>query len=311
MTVSEKEKPTEQTPEKGKKSFGNTIVLFIVFFIIFTALVTGVAFFADKLKRSGKDAKTTEEVKPEDMTNPDSAETRSFTVDGKDNVVKQEGEKPAETAMPAEPAAKPEPVLTSPPVVAAKPEEHKPAEPAAKPEPVKPAAPAPAAVAPKAEAPKAEAPKAAEPAKPAPKAEPAKPVAPKAAAPALAPTPKAEPAKPVVKAEPVKPAVKAEAPKAEAKPVAKPVAPKATAVVNKPGEFYVQLASFKSLDLAKEEFHRMSPKVNDLQLVQVDLGDKGTWYRLRCGTPLPYDKALARADEIAAKTGYKPDIMKK
>jgi hypothetical protein len=283
--VSEQEKNTEQSPEKGKKSFGNTIVLFIVFFIIFTALVTGVAFFADKLKRSGKDAKTTEQVKPEDMTNPDSG--KSFTVDGDGNKT-ETAPAPAEPVVPKPVEAAPDPVLTAPPVEAKPAEPVKqpePAKPAVKEEPVKPAAPAV----------KTE-PVKAEPAKPAAKAEPVK---------AVAPAVKAETPKPAVKAEPVKPAVKAEPVKTAAPAVEK------KAVVNKPGEYYVQLASFKSLDLAKEEFQRMSGKVNDLQLVQVDLGEKGVWYRLRCGTPLAYDKAVARAEEIAAKTGYKPDIMKK
>ena len=291
--MSEQEKNTEQTPEKGKKSFGNTIVLFIVFFIIFTALVTGVAFFADKLKRSGKDAKATEQVKPEDMTNPDSG--KSFTVDGEGKTVDQTGS--AAPEAPAAPVEKPDAVLSSPPVEAAKP-----AEPAKLPEPAKPVV--------KEEPAKAPAPVPAPAAKP----EPVKPVVkeqPKPAVKAETPKPavKAEAPKAAVKTETPKPAVKTEAPKAAAK--AAPVAEKKAAVVNKPGEYYVQLASFKSLDLAKEEFQRMSGKVNDLQLVQVDLGEKGVWYRLRCGTPLPYDKALTRADEIKAKTGYSPDIMKK
>lgn len=301
--MSEQEKNTEQTPEKGKKSFGNTIVLFIVFFIIFTALVTGVAFFADKLKRSGKDAKTTEQVKPEDMTNPESG--KSFTVDGQGNTV--EHNEPAAQEAPKPVSEKPDSVLTSPPV-----EAQKPAEPVKQPEPAKPVvkeepakAPVPA-VKPEAakpvvkEEPKPEV--KTEPVKPAVKAQPAKT---EVKAEAQKPAMKTETAKPA----PVKPAVKTEAPKAAAKPVT--TAGNKAAAANKSGEYYVQLASFKSLDLAKEEFQRMSPKVNDLQLVQVDLGDKGVWYRLRCGTPLPYEKALTRADEIKAKTGYNPDIMKK
>lgn len=276
--MSEQEKNTEQSPEKGKKSFGNTIVLFIVFFIIFTALVTGVAFFADKLKRSGKDAKTTEQVKPEDMTNPDSG--KSFTVDGDGNKT-ETAPAPAEPVVPKPVEAAPDPVLTAPPV------EAKPAEPVKQPEPAKPVV----------------------------KEEPVKPAAPAVKpAPVVKPEPvKPEPVKPAVKAEPVKTAPKPAVKSEPAKPAVKAAAPAAEkkAVVNKPGEYYVQLASFKSLDLAKEEFQRMSGKVNDLQLVQVDLGEKGVWYRLRCGTPLAYDKAVARAEEIAAKTGYKPDIMKK
>lgn len=305
--MSEQEKNTEQTPEKGKKSFGNTIVLFIVFFIIFTALVTGVAFFADKLKRSGKDAKTTEQVKPEDMTNPESG--KSFTVDGQGNTVEHNA--PAAQEAPKPVSEKPDSVLTSPPV-----EAQKPVEPAPQPEPAKPVVkeepakqPAPAAKPEAAKPVVKEEPKPAvktEPAKPAVKAESAKPAV--KAEPAK-PAVKTEAPKPAVKTETAKPAVKTEAPKAAVK--AAPVAEKKAAVANKPGEYYVQLASFKSLDLAKEEFQRMSPKVNDLQLVQVDLGEKGVWYRLRCGTPLPYDKALTRADEIKAKTGYNPDIMKK
>ena len=276
--MSEQEKNTEQAADKGKKSFGNTIVLFIVFFIIFTALVTGVAFFADKLKRSGKDVKTTEQVAPEDMTNPDNG--KSFTVDGEGN--RTEAAPAVQPAAPKPDGEKPDAVLSSPPVDTAKP-----AQPAAQPEPAKPVV-------------KEEPVKALEPAKPVVKEEPK---------PAAKPAVKAEVPKPAVKAETPKPAVKTAAPKPAAKPA--PVAEKTASAANKPGEYYVQLASFKSLDLAKEEFQRMSPKVNDLQLVQVDLGEKGVWYRLRCGTPLPYNKALTRADEIKAKTGYNPDIMKK
>ena len=263
----------EEKPAKGKKTFGNTIVLFIVFFIIFTVLVTGVAFFADKIKNGKKDDKVTEAQMKEQMTDPNKGKEEAYVIDDKGNVAKNEA--PAEkTAQPAQPApAQPASVLTSPPVM----------------------------------------PKvlAQEPAKAAPVKQETKPAEPK-----QAPAVKTEAPKSVSKPVTEKTAVKSEAPKTAAKTAPKTTAAKTadkpavkvTPVI--PGDYHVQLASFKSLDVAEDEYRRWSSKVSDLQLVKVDLGDKGVWYRLRCGTALSHESAKARAAQIESITGYKPDIMK-
>ncbi|MGE4319391.1 MAG: SPOR domain-containing protein [Deferribacterales bacterium] len=278
--MSEKETNTQEqeAPVKGKRNFGNTIVLFIVFFIIFTILVTGVAFFADKLKGGSKEAKLTEEQMKQQMTDPDSGKEQAYVVDDKGNVAKQE-EAPKEEPQPA--AAPDEPVLSAPPVETVKPEE-----PVKAPEPVKP------------EPVKAQAPK-----------ETVKPAVKETPKPAVKNTaPKAEAPKSVEKKETAKPAVKSEAPKAAPKKTEAKPAVKVTPVI--PGEYHVQLASFKNFELAESEYHRLRSKVSDLQLVKVDLGEKGVWYRLRCGTGLSHESAKARAEQIKALTGYNPDIMK-
>lgn len=304
MTVSEQENTTQEpTPEKGKKNFGNTIVLFIVFFIIFTVLVTGVAFFADKLKGGSKD-KVTEEMQKENMTNPESGKQEAYVMDEKGNVAKQA----EEPAKPAE--EKPdEPVLTSPPAEAAKA-----VEPVKEPEPVKEVA--------KAVEKPVEKPIEKAVVKPAEKQV----VAPKTEVKKEAVKPK-EAVKIPVKAEtvktvqkPVEKAVAKPAEKAVEKAVEKPVVktevketPKAAATITPvlPGDYLVQLASFKSFELAEEEYRRLRSKISDLQLVKVDLGEKGIWYRLRCSTGLSKESAKARAAQIEASTGYKPDIVKK
>ncbi len=281
MTVSEKETNTQEqeAPVKGKRNFGNTIVLFIVFFIIFTILVTGVAFFADKLKGGSKEAKMTEEQMKQQMTNPETGKEQAYVVDEKGNVAKQE-DAPKEEPQPA--AAPDEPVLSAPPVEPVKPEEPvKAPEPVKQPEPVK---------------------------APAPK-ETVKPAVKETPKPAVKNTaPKAEAPKSVEKKETVKPAAKSEAPKAAPKKTEAKPAVKVTPVI--PGEYHVQLASFKNFELAESEYHRLRSKVSDLQLVKVDLGEKGVWYRLRCGTGLSHESAKARAEQIKALTGYNPDIMK-
>lgn len=323
MSENENNNTEQESAAKGKKGFGNTIVLFIVFFIIFTVLVTGVAFFANKIRKSGTEVTQTEKPQSKDITNPENG--KNFVMDEKGNVNHSGGDAKAE----AQPAAEPAPAVdqkATQAAPAAKPE------PIAKPVPAKPAQAKPVSVKPA-------------PAKPAPtkktmvKEAPAKQEAPvKAEAKPVAPKPVVKPvvkevSKPVapkpevkktpaVKAEHVKPAApvkKAEAVKAPAAPKAvsapKPAAQSKSGVVSsaedKPGEYYVQLASFKSLDLAENEYHAMSSKISDLQLVKVDLGDKGVWYRLRCGKPLSYSAAKAKAADISSKTGYNPDIMKK
>lgn len=318
MTVSEQEnttqEPTPEQGEKGRKSFGNTIVLFIVFFIIFTALVTGVAFFADKLKGKPKD-KMTEEMQKEDVTNPESGKQEAYVMDEKGNVAKQSGE--AENA-PEKKAD--EPVLAAPPAEPVKAEE-----PVKDPEPVKEAVkeavktPAKPMEAPKAEVKKeAEKPKA-EVVKTPVKMDTQKTVQKTAEKPVEKPAekpvvktaekPAEKPAAKAVEKTVEKTGVKKETPKTEVKETVK-ASDTVTPVL--PGDYLVQLASFKSLELAEEEYRRLRSKISDLQLVKVDLGEeKGIWYRLRCSTGLSKESAKARAAQIEASTGYKPDIVKK
>jgi len=99
---------------KVSKGFGNTIILFIMFFIVFTVIVTGVAFFADKIDISGNKNRDLEELAPkEKMTDPKKGESTEYIVDEKGNLDKKdmvaEEAKQEEPTIPAAiPAAIPE-----------------------------------------------------------------------------------------------------------------------------------------------------------------------------------------------------------
>ena len=79
-------------------------------------------------------------------------------------------------------------------------------------------------------------------------------------------------------------------------------------VVAKPpagvGGYSVQLASVKSMDEAEQEWTRMKAAHADLlvalerRITTADLGDRGTFYRLRAG-PLTKDRAYAICDSLA------------
>jgi len=91
-----KEQPSNSSGKKPKvsKGFGNTIILFILFFIVFTVIVTGVAFFADRIDLSGGKEKNLEEIAPkEKMTDPEEGEAKEYTMDEKGNL---ESKKPEE-----------------------------------------------------------------------------------------------------------------------------------------------------------------------------------------------------------------------
>jgi len=114
-------------------------------------------------------------------------------------------------------------------------------------------------------------------------------------APKQAPAPKADPLAAAVAAAtgaPPAAAPKQPAPVVEAKATPAP----AVSTPASAGSFQVQLASVPSEDLAQAEWKRMSGRNKQLAamtptIVKADLGDKGTYYRLRVG-PLA-DKAAA------------------
>jgi outer membrane biosynthesis protein TonB len=251
--VSDKEKKQDEQQEKSdkkpkvRKSFGNTIILFIIFFIIFTVLVTGVAFFADKFNIGGKAiVKDLEQLDPKtEMTDPEKGKSTEYVMDEKGNVgTKEEMDKIKQ---------KDEAILK-------KEQEKK-------------------AITPIPELDK----KKADP-KPIPKAD-AKP----------APKPKREAVK--------KPAVKKQAP---AKKVAAKKATKTTR-----GEYVLQFASFQNKTYAQNEVRKLKRRYPDAEMVRVDLGAKGVWYRVRAFVGVSYAEAKKHAAEVARTTRYKPYPLKK
>ena len=70
------------------------------------------------------------------------------------------------------------------------------------------------------------------------------------------------------------------------------------------GDYAIQLVAVKSEDRAKQEWTRLTNKHPDLllalnsQVTEADLGDKGTFYRLRAG-PLTKDRASAICSSLA------------
>lgn len=125
--------------------------------------------------------------------------------------------------------------------------------------------------------------------------------------PTVAPAPKVTKAEPVKKAEvkPVetKPAAKAVEKSASAKPVAeKPVAKSA-------GSYMLQIGAYKSEAEATSAWKAYKGKhaavlggaSPDIQ--KAELGDKGTWYRLRAGPFASKDAAAAQCDKLKADGG--------
>jgi cell division septation protein DedD len=70
------------------------------------------------------------------------------------------------------------------------------------------------------------------------------------------------------------------------------------------GDYAIQLVAVRSKDRAEQEWQRLTNKHPDLllalnsQVTQADLGDKGTFYRLRAG-PLTKDRASAICSSLA------------
>ena len=64
------------------------------------------------------------------------------------------------------------------------------------------------------------------------------------------------------------------------------------------GDYAIQFVAVRSRDRAEQEWQRLTKKHPDLllalnnQIIQADLGDRGTFYRLRAG-PLTKDRASA------------------
>jgi cell division protein FtsN len=242
----EEKQQNDSKEPKVRKSFGNTIILFIIFFIIFTVLVTGVAFFADRFNIGGEgEVKDLAQIdKTSEMTNPEEGESKEYVMDEKGNLKTKE-EVEAETAKKAEKTPDTKDVIKPIPELDKKKE-----------------APMPIPRADSRDVPKKEAVK-----KPAPK--------------------------PVVKQTP------------KPKPSPKP------AVKSTKGDYVVQLASFKNKSYAVAEQKRLKKMLPDVQVVRVDLGSKGVWYRLRAYVGVSREEANKRSAELARRTKYKPYPMKK
>jgi len=249
--VSEKEeKNQEEKKERVKKpmvrkGFGNTIILFIIFFIIFTLLVTGVAFFADRFNISGdKEIKDLEKIDKTEMTDPEKeGKSTEYVLDDKGNVgTKEEIDKIKEREK---------------------------------------------------EAVKKEESKTKNLIKPIPELDKKS-----------MPIPRAD------GKDSVKKPVKKKVVKAKPKPKPKKGVKKAS-TKSSTGLYTVQIASFRDRANAVSEQRRLRSMLPDVEVVRVDLGAKGVWYRLRAYVGVSLAEARSKSAEIAKRTRYKPYPLKK
>lgn len=108
--------------------------------------------------------------------------------------------------------------------------------------------------------------------------------------------PVAEPAKPV--AEPVKPVVES------AKPVVEPAKPTVK------GGFVVQIMAVKNQTDAYKEAEKYKRVCPDIFVQKADLGEKGVWYRLRCGVSDSKEAAAQTRDMLkSAFKGISPQVV--
>lgn len=74
--------------------------------------------------------------------------------------------------------------------------------------------------------------------------------------------------------------------------------------------YVVQLMAFKNKKDAEAKVKQYQNKFDGLYIVKVDLGKKGTWYRVRCCGSDGYSSAKKRVEEIKKATGLKPIVVK-
>jgi DedD protein len=91
--------------------------------------------------------------------------------------------------------------------------------------------------------------------------------------------------------------------------------PKAPAVprvaLAQPGDFTIQVSSFRSMDQASELKGRLSKKGYAAYVQSVDLNDKGTWHRVRIGSYRDKDGAERVASDLRSRESLPATVMKR
>lgn len=92
----------------------------------------------------------------------------------------------------------------------------------------------------------------------------------------------------------------------------KPKAPPVTRVaLTQPGDFTIQVSSFRSMDHASELKGRLSKKGYAAYVQSVDLNDKGTWHRVRIGSYRDKDGAERVASDLRSRESLPATVMKR
>lgn len=96
------------------------------------------------------------------------------------------------------------------------------------------------------------------------------------------------------------------------KKVVQPVKQVATSSIkpDKNFRYVVQLMAFKTRKEADSKFNKIKSDFKGLYIVKVNLGKKGTWYRLRCCGSGSYSAAKKKVKEIEKKYSYRPIVVK-
>lgn len=92
----------------------------------------------------------------------------------------------------------------------------------------------------------------------------------------------------------------------------KPKPPAATRVaLTQPGDFTIQVSSFRSMDQASDLKGRLSKKGYAAYVQSVDLSDKGTWHRVRIGSYRDKDGAERVASDLRSRESLPATVMKR
>lgn len=90
------------------------------------------------------------------------------------------------------------------------------------------------------------------------------------------------------------------------KTVSKP--PKA---VDSDSNFVIQLMAFKDENDAKSAVDKLRNNINDIYYIKADLGEKGTWYRVRCCSSATIEEAKSKLQDLDNRFKIKGFIVKK
>jgi cell division septation protein DedD len=92
----------------------------------------------------------------------------------------------------------------------------------------------------------------------------------------------------------------------------KPKAPAATRVsLTQPGDYTIQVSSFRSMDQASELKGRLTKKGYTAYVQSVDLSDKGMWHRVRVGSYRDKDGAERVASDLRSRESLPATVMKR
>ena len=92
----------------------------------------------------------------------------------------------------------------------------------------------------------------------------------------------------------------------------KPKVPAATRVsLTQPGDYTIQVSSFRSMEQASELKGRLSKKGYTAYVQSVDLSDKGTWHRVRVGSYRDKDGAERVASDLRSRESLPATVMKR